>query len=178
MSSTSPSWRERYRQAARDAGFLLRLWPILLLAFLAVVPLIALGAGTAVIGVGAPVLVLGLSVSSHFAEIGRRAVAGVDSSEYIPGHYRRPEAGARGARALLAPLRDPQRWADLTWVVVGFVVSLATWALAVVWIAVSLAAPFSPFVETIVQDALGDERANNLAELLGLEPDLLWATRS
>ena len=103
-------------------------------------------------------------------------MAGVDSSEYIPGHYRRPEAGARGARALLAPLRDPQRWADLTWVVVGFVVSLATWALAVVWIAVSLAAPFSPFVETIVQDALGDERANNLAELLGLEPDLLWAT--
>ena len=163
MSSTSPSWRERYRQAARDAGFLLRLWPILLLAFLAVVPLIALGVGTAVIGVGVLVLVLGLSVSSHFAEIGRRAVAGVDSSEYIPGHYRRPEAGARGVRALLAPLRDPQRWADLTWVVVGFVVSLATWALAVAWIVVSLAAPFSPFVETIVQNALGDERANNLA---------------
>jgi len=63
--------------AARDAAFLLRLWPILLLAFLAVVPLIALGAGTAVIGVGAPVLVLGLSVSSHFAQIGRRAVADV-----------------------------------------------------------------------------------------------------
>ena len=176
MSNASSARRERYRQAARDAGFLLRLWPILLLAFLAVVPLIALGVGTAVIGVGVPVLVLGLSVSSHFAEIGRRAVAGVDSSEYIPGHYRRPEAGARGVRALLAPLRDPQRWADLTWVVVGFVVSLATWALAVAWIVVSLAAPFSPFVETIVQDALGDERANNLAELLGLEPDLLWAT--
>ena len=107
MSSTSPSWRERYRQAARDAGFLLRLWPILLLAFLAVVPLIALGVGTAVIGVGVPVLVLGLSVSSHFAQIGRRAVAGVDSSEYIPGHYRRPEAGARGCAPCSRPCAIP-----------------------------------------------------------------------
>jgi len=35
MSSTSPSWRERYRQAARDAGFLLRLWPTLVARALA-----------------------------------------------------------------------------------------------------------------------------------------------
>ena len=75
MSSTSPSWRGRYRQAARDAVFLLSLWPILLLAFLAVVPLIVLGVGTAVLGVGVPVLGLGLSVSSRFAEIGRRPCA-------------------------------------------------------------------------------------------------------
>lgn len=176
MSNASSVRRGRYRQAARDAAFLLRLWPILLLAFLVVVPLIALGAGTAVLGVGVPVLVLGLSVSSRFAEIGRRAVADVDSSEYVPGHYRRPGAGEPGVRPLLAPLHDPQRWADLTWVVVGFVVSLATWALAVVWIAVPLAAPLSPFVEAIVQAALGDEQTTNLAELLGLEPDLLWMT--
>ena len=130
MSNASPAWRECYQQAARDAAFLLRLWPTLLLAFLAVVPLIVLGVGTAVIGIGVPVLVLGLSVSSHFAQIGRRAVADVDSSEYIPGHYRHPEVGAQGARPLLVPLHDPQRWADLTWVVVGFVVSLATWTLA------------------------------------------------
>ena len=141
MSDASPAWRGRYRQAARDAVFLLSLWPILLLAFLAVVPLIVLGVGTAVLGVGVPVLGLGLSVSSRFAEIGRRAVADVDSSEYIPGHYRRPGAGEQGARTLLAPLRDPQRWADLTWVVVGLVVSLATWALALVWITAALAAP-------------------------------------
>ena len=94
MSNASSARRGRYRQAARDAAFLLRLWPILLLAFLVVVLLIALGAGTAVLGVGVPVLVLGLSVSSRFAEIGRRAVADVDSSEYVPGHYRRPGAGA------------------------------------------------------------------------------------
>ena len=141
MSDASPAWRGRYRQAARDAVFLLSLWPILLLAFLAVVPLIVLGVGTAVLGVGVPVLGLGLSVSSRFAEIGRRAVADVDSSEYVPGHYRRPGAGEQGARTLLAPLRDPQRWADLTWVVVGLVVSLATWALALVWITAALAAP-------------------------------------
>ena len=176
MSNASSVRRGRYRQAARDAAFLLRLWPILLLAFLVVVPLIALGTGTAVLGVGVPVLVLGLSVSSRFAEIGRRAVADVDSSEYVPGHYRRPGAGEPGVRPLLAPLHDPQRWADLTWVVVGFVVSLATWTLAVVWIAVPLAAPLSPFVEAIVQAALGDEQTTNLAELLGLEPDLLWMT--
>ena len=95
MSNASSVRRGRYRQAARDAAFLLRLWPILLLAFLVVVPLIALGTGTAVLGVGVPVLVLGLSVSSRFAEIGRRAAADVDSSEYVPGHYRRPGADAR-----------------------------------------------------------------------------------
>lgn len=75
MSDASPAWRGRYRQAARDAVFLLSLWPILLLAFLAVVPLIVLGVGTAVLGVGVPVLGLGLSVSSRFAEIGRRPCA-------------------------------------------------------------------------------------------------------
>ena len=94
-----------------------------------------------VLGVGVPVLGLGLSVSSRFAEIGRRAAADVDSSEYVPGHYRRPGAGEQGTRTLLAPLRDPQRWADLTWGVVGLVVPLATWALALVWIAAALAAP-------------------------------------
>lgn len=94
MSNASSARRGRYRQAARDAAFLLRLWPILLPAFLAVVLLIALGAGTAVLGVGVPVLVLGLSVSSRFAEIGRRTVADIDSSDYVPGHYRRPGASA------------------------------------------------------------------------------------
>ena len=143
MSDASPAWRGRYRQAARDAVFLLSLWPILLLAFLAVVPLIVLGVGTAVLGVGVPVLGLGLSVSSRFAEIGRRAVADVDSSEYVPGHYRRPGAGEQGARTLLAPLRGPQRWADLTWVVVGLVVPLATWAFALVWIAAPRQMPAS-----------------------------------
>ena len=143
VSNASSVRRGRYRQAVRDAAFLLRLWPILLLAFLAVVPLIVLGVGTAVLGVGVPVLGLGLSVSSRFAEIGRRAVADVDSSEYVPGHYRRPGAGEQGARTLLAPLRGPQRWADLTWVVVGLVVPLATWAFALVWIAAPRQMPAS-----------------------------------
>ena len=66
-------------------------------------PPIVLGVGTAVLGVGVPVLGLGLSVSSRFAEIGRRAVADVDSSEYVPGHYRRPGAGEPGVRPCTTP---------------------------------------------------------------------------
>ena len=79
--SPPTSWRDQYRQMGRDAAYLLLAWPLNLLAFLIVVPLVALGVGTVIIWVGLPVLVLSLAISAGFAAMGRRAAAAVDSSE-------------------------------------------------------------------------------------------------
>ena len=122
----------------RDAAYLLLAWPLNLLAFLIVVPLVALGVGTVIIWVGLPVLVLSLAISAGFAAMGRRAAAAVDSSDFVPGRYLRAESGAGILRRLLVPLRDPQRWLDLVWIFVGLFVTAVTWALAVAWLAVAV----------------------------------------
>ncbi len=171
MSNTR-SWRERYLQAGRDAVFLLALWPVLLVAFVVLVPLASLGAGTVIIWVGVPLLVLTLLIASGVAELGRRAVAIVDSSEYLPGHYQQPQPGVLGLRRLLLPLSDPQRWLDLIWVLVGFGVSLVTWVCAVVWLCVALILPIDPLVQVLVNQRLGDGHSVPLAELVGLGPGL------
>lgn len=111
--SPPTSWRDQYRQMGRDAAYLLLAWPLNLLAFLIVVPLVALGVGTVIIWVGLPVLVLSPAISAGFAAMGRRAAAAVDSSDFVPGRYLRAESGAGILRRLLVPLRDPQRWLDL-----------------------------------------------------------------
>ncbi len=162
----------RYRQAGRDAVFLLLVWPVLLVAFCVVVPLLALGLGASLVWIGLPVLVVALHISSGAAALGRWAVAAVDSSAYLPGTYRRPVPGDGSVRRLLMPLSDRQRWRDALWVIAAFVVSLGTWCVAVAWIAVVIASPVGFVVEVIIDPT--SPTSQNLAELLGLEPDLLW----
>ena len=171
--SLPPSWGRRYRQLGRDAVYLLLSWPIHLLAFIVVVPLTALGAGVIIVWVGAPILVLSLAICAGFAAAARRAVAAVDSSEYVPGRYARAEPGAGLTRRLAVPLRDPQRWLDLVWVVVGLVVTLVTWAVSIAWLAIAIAGLLGPAAEVVLDSVLGS-RSESLAELLGLRPALLW----
>ena len=54
------SWARRLPQLRRDAAYLLLAWPLHLLAYCLVVPLVCLGVGTVVIWVGLLVLVLAL----------------------------------------------------------------------------------------------------------------------
>lgn len=181
-------WRERYLQAGRDAVFLLILWPVLLVAFVTLVPLTSFSAGTVVIWVGVPLLVFTLHVASGVAELGRRTVAIVDSSEYLPGHYQQPRPGVSGLRRGLQPLSDPQRWLDLIWVLVEFGVSLVTWVCAVVWLCITLVLPLDPLLQVLasrhlepllhvlVNRHLVQDHRVPLAGLLGLEPTLLWVT--
>ena len=171
------AWAARYRQLGRDAAFLLLSGPLSLLAFYLVVPLTALGVVTTIIWVGLLVLIIDLSIAGGFANIARLAVARVDGREPVPGGYLEPEPGASARRRLFRRLRDPQRWMDLLWAVIYFPVSLITWIISVVWLALAVAGLLAPIADIILDlvldPAIGEQR-QGLAYLLGLQPELLW----
>ena len=164
-------WRDRYRQMRRDAAYLLLAWPLNVVAFIIAVTLIALGAGTVIIWIGIPILVLGLEICTYFADMERRAVAAVDSSEYVPGYYLRTDPGDGTVQRLLTTLRDPQRWLDLGWVFVGLFVTTATWALSLTWLVTMFVGWLGMAADIIVDATL--PRSQTLAGLLGLRPALL-----
>ena len=169
-------WAARYRQLGRDAAFLLLSGPLSLLAFYLVVPLTALGVVTTIIWVGLLVLVIDLSIAGGFANIARLAVARVDGREPVPGGYLEPEPGASARRRLFRRLRDPQRWMDLLWAVIYFPVSLITWIISVVWLALAVAGLLAPIaditLDLVLDPAVGQRQG--LAHLLGLQPELFW----
>ena len=170
-------WAARYRQLGRDAAFLLLSGPLSLLAFYLVVPLTALGVVTTIIWVGLLLLVIDLSIAGGFANIARLAVARVDGCEPVPGGYLVPEPGVSARRRLFQRLRDPQRWMDLLWAVIYFPVSLITWIISVVWLALAVAgllAPIADITLDLVLDPTIGEQRQGLAHLLGLQPELLW----
>lgn len=169
-------WAARYRQLGRDAAFLLLSGPLSLLAFYLLVPLTALGVVTTIIWVGLLLLIIDLSIAGGFANFARLAVARVDGREPVPGGYLEPEPGASARRRLFRRLRDPQRWMDLLWAVIYFPVSLITWIISVVWLALAVAgllAPIADIILDLVLDPVVGQR-QGLAHLLGLQPELLW----
>ena len=166
-------WRLRYRQCSRDLAYLLAAAPLRLVAFCIVLPLLAAGVGTLIIWVGVVILALALVVAGGFAALARRMASAVDDSAPLSTHYLRADEGAGQLRVMLTPLKDPQRWMDLLWAIVSFPVSLVLWVLTVVWLAMVLGGFLGPIVEIILTLTIPDQ-AENLAELLGLEPDLLW----
>ena len=167
------TWAARYRRLGRDAAFLLLSWPLSLLAFCLVLPLTVAGTGTVIIGVGLLLLVLALSIAGGFANLARLGVARLDEREPRPGGYLPPVPEASARRRLLRRLRDPQRWVDLLWVIVYFPVSLITWILTVVWLALAVGGFLAPIADVITESILGDQR-QGLSDLLGLYPPLLW----
>ena len=171
------AWAARYRQLGRDAAFLLLSGPLSLLAFYLLVPLTALGVVTTIIWVGLLLLIIDLSIAGGFANFARLAVARVDGREPVPGGYLEPEPGASARRRLFRRLRDPPRWMDLLWAVIYFPVSLITWIISVVWLALAVAGLLAPIADIILDlvldPAIGEQR-QGLAHLLGLQPELLW----
>ena len=169
-------WAARYRQLGRDAAFLLLSGPLSLLAFYLLVPLTALGVVTTIIWVGLLLLIIDLSIAGGFANIARLAVARVDGREPVPGGYLEPEPGASARRRLFRRLRDPQRWMDLLWAVIYFPVSLITWIISVVWLALAVAGLLAPIaditLDLVLDPAVGQRQG--LAHLLGLQPELFW----
>lgn len=167
------SWSRRLPQARRDAAYLLLAWPVHLMAFCLVIPLAATGIGTIVIWVGLPILVMTLLITGGFADMARRAASAVDGSAPVPAHYLPVPQGASTIRGLLHPLKDPQRWMDLLWIVVSFPVSLALWSLTVIWLSVAVGGLLAPIVE-VVPELIVPESNQGWAELLGLPYPLLW----
>ena len=62
-----PAWPDRYRQMRRDASYLMLAWPLNVVAFIVAATLTVLGAGTVIIWIGIPILVLSLETCGNFA---------------------------------------------------------------------------------------------------------------
>lgn len=162
---TAPTNRSTVADTVRNAVFLLLSMPVMLAGFTVVIILVSLGVGTVVIWVGLPILSIGVLAARGFAEFHRRTVAALRGEEPVRPHYGAAPPDAGMHRRFLAPLRDPQSWLDVLWVLVGFFVSVLTWSVAVAWLAGSLGVLVGPLR---LVPGLGFLGGDGLAALLSL----------
>lgn len=139
--------------------------PILTVGFVIVVTLITAGAGLAIVWVGLPVLVAGLHGAGALATADLHVRRQAFGTPLPPERHAPTDPDTRPLARLLQPLRDPQAWRDVLWVVVSFIVSIITWSIALTWVVGIIAGLGSIIVHPILEAALGPNR-NGLGELL------------
>lgn len=148
----------------RESVYLLISFPIWLAAFIAVVVGVATGGSLLIVVVGLPILVLTLLLARGFAEFERLSMRRLLHQEVPPGHYRPLPDDHPAAIRWISILRDPQYWLDLIAAGVMFVVSLATWTVAIIWWSVAVGGLSYPLWGWIFRTP----DTESLAELLGL----------
>lgn len=152
-------------RAGRDSLYVLTALPLALVGFVLSVAGVASGVGTLVVWVGLPILAATLVTSTGLARLERLRLVGMQGRARRPAPYRSATPGARPSRRLLAPLRDPQRWLDVLWGVVGLATALAGFVVVVTW----WAAGFVGLTYWFWQRWL-PAGGETLAELIGLGP--------
>ena len=150
----SSSWRARLRQFPAHTAYLIGGFPLALVSFILGVTLFAAGAGTAIIFIGLPILAAGLLTAGGFAALERRLAEKATGRAMPDPAYHRLGDDAPPLKRLGATLRDPQRWFDLLWVLVHFVLATATFSIAISWIAAALWLPLGPLVNAILDQAI------------------------
>jgi len=133
----SPSWlHATAHRLGRDYAYVLAGFPLALLSFCLLVPLLAFSVSTLIIGVGALVLPFTLMLASSFAQISRARLAqwGV-SPEQV--RYR---PAAPGVMGMVKTAADPRRWLDLAFeAVVALPLRFMTFCISVTWTAAVVA---------------------------------------
>ncbi|WP_324252423.1 sensor histidine kinase [Enemella evansiae] len=86
--------------------------------------------------------------------------------------YLAPEGGMVGR--LLTPLRDPQSWLDVTWVLVRFLLSIITFSVALTWLVGAAAMVLGPLSALVLDAVLPPGDYNPALRALGLA-DSIWA---
>ncbi|GAA1488405.1 sensor domain-containing protein [Brachybacterium sacelli] len=136
--------------------------------------LLAAGAGTAIVWIGLPILVLGALVARGFAAAERALQPTLLGGELpTPAAKRAPE-GAGRMRRLLVPLTDPQTWLDALWILVNFLLVLLTFPLALAWTVGAIATIGGPLATVVLAQVLPGADMNGLGELLGFTGSLAW----
>jgi hypothetical protein len=128
--TTRPAW---WTRLGRDSAYTLTAFPIAVVAICLVSVLVSVGAGLLVLGIGLPLLVLGLLTARAFAYVERQRLGRLTGSPAVHPEYARADADATVLRRLATPVRDPQSWLDVVWVVASILTSTLAWAVAVVW---------------------------------------------
>jgi signal transduction histidine kinase len=161
--------RSWWRQLGVDTAYVLVGFPLAIAAFVVVVTLLAVGAGTLVIWVGLPLLTLTLLVARGFAAVERMRLPAVLRRQLPSPVYRQAPAGAGPVRRLVEPLRDPQCWLDVLHALLRFFVSIPAFVVVVVWWSVALAGLTYAAWGWALPDGPDDQ---DLPELLGLSDGL------
>ena len=136
------TFRSRLGRAAAYSAYMLAAAPVHLGMFIAVAVLMFLGAGIALIG-GVALLLLGIMVARLGAVAQRRLNEKAVGGERPESVYVTPERRKK-IIGFLYPLRDPQSWLDVLWVFASFPIAIGNAVFAFVWIvatAVGLAQP-------------------------------------
>ena len=152
------------RRTLRESAYTLTAFPIGLASFVAVLVLVTVGIGTAVIVGGILLLVGGVWLARAVAQLERlrlRSMLGRDvaTPAYVAA---RPDAGF--VRRTFTPLRDPQSWLDVVWSLVSFVTGTFVFAVTLAWWAAVVNGLTYWFWERFLPTD-GDD--TSLAELIG-----------
>lgn len=120
-------------RVGRDLGFVLPGFFLSLPAFIILVPLTALSAGTIVIWIGALLFAVALSVASGFAQVSRARLHWWTGTPGAPVRYRTAAPGR--ARWITGRLADGRRWLDLLFeTLIAFPLHIFTFVVAVSWL--------------------------------------------
>ncbi|HEX2127231.1 MAG TPA: sensor domain-containing protein, partial [Thermoleophilaceae bacterium] len=151
--------------------YLLLALPLGVIEFGFLVTAISLGLGTAVTLIGIPILVATVYVWRWLAGL-KRSLIGALTGVRIPRPYRTDPPGATWWDRLKSRLADPATWKDLVFLLLQLPLGIASFAIAVCVLCVSLGALFAPVYYWSVPDGIevGILEANTLIEALALVP--------
>ncbi|WP_448624662.1 sensor histidine kinase [Geodermatophilus sp. URMC 64] len=154
-------------QLGADSAYNLLRFPLGILAFVAIVTGLSVGAGLLVVWVGVAVLAVTLLVARGLAGAERAMIPAVLAHDVPRPAYLRPE-GSR-VRRLLTPLRDPQTWLDALHAVVAFPFAILGFVVTVTFWSVALGGLTYGAWDWALPDASTDPDNNDLLELLGFQ---------
>lgn len=174
-------------RALWDTGYLLSAFPLALVGFVLAAAGVSIGVATVILWVGLPLLTFTVLACSVLARLERSRLVTLQA---LPAHrpaFLRADADAGFVRRCLTPLRDPQRWLDVVWSLVGLLTALVGFSVALVWVTAMVAgltygawfwalpAPSGESLSGLV--GLGDHVALDIAAnfVLGAAAALTWA---
>jgi signal transduction histidine kinase len=140
------------RRVGRETEYLLVGLPVAILSFSLLLALFVAGTVTSVLIFGLPLLALALLVARGFADIQRLRLERLQGTPVARPTYRPADPGAGWFRKSIAPLRQSQAWLDLLHGIVGFVPALVGFVVAVTWWAMALAGITYPISSRFVPD--------------------------
>jgi signal transduction histidine kinase len=152
------------RRTLRESAYTLTAFPLGLASFVAVVVLVTVGAGTAVIVGGVLLVVVGVLVARAVAQLERLRLRTLLRRDVATPAYVRAAPGAGPVRRVFTPLRDPQSWLDVVWSVVSLVTGTFVFAVTLAWWAAVANGLTYWFWERFLPE---DGNDTSLAELIG-----------
>src|SRR5690606_22342546 len=134
-----PEYLSLWRGVPRELLFLLPTLPIVVVAFSVLVTLFSFGVSTIIIYIGVFVVIASLRTARGFGALELARLRAAGRPAITPPRWETAAADATFWRRLITPVTDGHYWlALLHGMVVNFAIGIATWSIAVTWVAGAL----------------------------------------